>query len=151
MNYKITSLTATQKDGIVSVSGTAEDGALAVAISIYDSTSENLISLETTSVSDGHTFSRDIELPNDNYVVKVADYEGGEYKTFVVFASEEASDEKEAESSETSTASAADTGRLTVEDTSSSSENYLAPVLAGASVLLIAVVAFVLLKRRSAK
>ena len=151
MSYKITSLTATQKDGVVSVSGTTEDGALAVAISVYDSTGENLISLETTSVSDDNTFSREIELENDNYVVKVADYEGGEYKTVAVLAAEETSDDEEAsEDSETSTASTADTGRVTAEASGSSSD-YLAPVIAGVAVLLVALVVVFLAKRRHAK
>ena len=149
MNYKITSLTATQKDGTVSVSGTAEDGALAVAISVYDSAGEELISLETTSVSDDGTFSRDLKLPNDDYMVKVADYEGGEYRVFMVSAEEEAVPEEETAEEEESTASAADTGRLTVEDTTSSTENYLAPVLAGSAIVLAAIVAFVLIKRRN--
>ena len=77
----INTLNATQSNGKINVSGTTEDGVLAVAILVYDSTGSNLITMQTTSVESDNTYSDSITIASGTYVVKVADYDGGEYIT----------------------------------------------------------------------
>lgn len=85
---EVKTISASEKDGIVSVSGAAEDGTLAVAIMIYDQSGKNLLAMETAAVSDDSTYAAEIELASGTYVVKVADYDGGDYKTTTVTPSE---------------------------------------------------------------
>ena len=69
-------------DGVISVEGTTDDGVLAVAIMVYDANEKELISLTTTSVNDDNEFSDDIVVSkDDSYVIKVANYDGGDYVT----------------------------------------------------------------------
>ncbi len=92
----ITAIEATQNDsGKIDIRGTAEAGTLAVAITVYDK-DENLIAVESTGVADDNTFGYEIEVPNGEYIVKVADYDGGTYKTaeVVIDAAEEKTDEE---------------------------------------------------------
>ncbi|MBR3365993.1 hypothetical protein IKG48_02650 [Candidatus Saccharibacteria bacterium] len=82
----IKTISATYESGKIAVSGTAEAGTLAVAIMIYDEKGADLISMQTASVSNENLYYSEIELAEGNYVVKVADYDGGNYKTATVSA-----------------------------------------------------------------
>lgn len=102
----INELTAIESDGKISVSGTAESGTLAVAIMVYDSTGNNLITMQTTSVGSNNNYSDIITIASGTYVVKVADYDGGEYKSVTVSPKEEnnqQTDKTEQEDNETNT------------------------------------------------
>lgn len=83
-NSNIKTIDASISNGTISVSGTTEDGVLAVAIMVYDSTETNLITMQTTSVGSDNSYSDTITLASGTYVVKVADYDGGEYVTKTV-------------------------------------------------------------------
>lgn len=72
------------KDGVINVSGTVENSVVAAAILVYDSTGQNLITIETTQINDDNTFSANIAVGAGTYVVKVANYEGGDYVTATV-------------------------------------------------------------------
>lgn len=91
----ITAVSATGNSTSATISGTAETGVTAVAIMVYDSTGTNLVIMESVSVSDSHTFSTTIDLTEGSYLIKVADYDGGDYKetTVTVGTSGNTSDE----------------------------------------------------------
>lgn len=80
----VTTLDVTQSNDQISVSGTVEAGTLAVAIMIYDSTDTNLLTMQTTSVETDNTFQDIIPMKNGNYIIKVADYDGGDYMSETV-------------------------------------------------------------------
>ena len=80
----VTNLTVTQKDGKLSISGTAEAGMLAAQVVVYDEEEKNIIVMESTPVKDDNTYSIDITVPAATYVVKVADYDGGDYNSVKV-------------------------------------------------------------------
>ena len=76
----ITSVNTSQRNGYIIVSGEASNDVLAVAIMIYDKNNK-IVSYETTGVKANHKFSTLIEIPEDTYTVKVADYKGGDYRS----------------------------------------------------------------------
>ena len=90
-NKKITALDISEVNGKVVVAGTTESGALAVAIAVYDETGKKLITMETTAVNSNNEFVDTISLEKGNYLIKVADYEGGTYieKTYTIAGTEE--------------------------------------------------------------
>ena len=81
---EIKTMTASEGNGKVSVSGIAEAGTLAVAVMIYDESGKDLVAFETVSVSDEDFYFADIEVAEGKYLVKVADYDGGDFKTVIV-------------------------------------------------------------------
>ena len=92
---EIKTINASEAGGKISVSGTAEAGTLAVAVMVYDEEGENLITFETAGVSDESLYYFETEIPEGTYVVKVADYDGGNYKIATVSPkTEEKSEEK---------------------------------------------------------
>ena len=80
----IKTINASESNGKVSVSGTAEAGTLAVAVLVYDENGAELLAMETASVSDENLYYAEVELAEGTYLVKVADYDGGDYKTATV-------------------------------------------------------------------
>lgn len=80
----VTAVSATGNSTSATISGTAETGVTAVAIMVYDSTGTNLVIMESVSVNDSHTFSTTIDLAAGSYLIKVADYDGGDYKETTV-------------------------------------------------------------------
>ena len=102
---KVLTLNATEENGIISVNGTTEAGALAVAISIYDETGTTRLKIETAAVIDGK-YSHNIAIEEGTYKICVADYDGGECQTAVVTAAVE---------DEESSTGAPETGYHTVE------------------------------------
>lgn len=79
--FEITSLNVTEKTDGISVSGTAQEGTLAVVIAVYDEAGQNLVKMVTTSVDDLNAYSDTILMDKGKYIVKVADYEGGNFVT----------------------------------------------------------------------
>ncbi|MBQ8992364.1 hypothetical protein IJ090_02960 [Candidatus Saccharibacteria bacterium] len=92
----IKTLNAAIKNDTISISGTAEAGTLAVAILVYDEAGSELLAMETASVSDENLYYAEIGLTDGTYLVKVADYDGGDYKTATVSPETEESSEEEA-------------------------------------------------------
>lgn len=73
----VLTVSATQEDGAITVSGTTEAGMQAVAIMVYDKAGTTLITMETAAVSDSNAYSHAIAIEEGDYVIKVADYDGG--------------------------------------------------------------------------
>ncbi|MBQ9017311.1 hypothetical protein IJ103_03685 [Candidatus Saccharibacteria bacterium] len=90
----IKTLNAEIADGTISISGTAEAGTLAVAILVYDEAGSELLAMETASVSDENLYYAEISLADGTYLGKVADYDGGDYKTATVSPATEEEEEK---------------------------------------------------------
>lgn len=76
----ISSLDVTSSNNKLKVFGTTEDGVLAIAVMVYSG--ENLEHLQTCS-SDGNKFSCELNktFETGEYIIKVADYNGGTYST----------------------------------------------------------------------
>ena len=79
----ISSVSAVNSNGKITVSGTAEEGTLACAVFVYDSTGSTLLDMETCEVNADNSFRYQMSKTYDKgtYVVKVADYDGGSYKS----------------------------------------------------------------------
>ncbi len=95
----IKSVDADIKNGEISISGEVEDGVLAVQILIYDETGKNEILMDSTDVNSDNKFSTKINVTDGKYIVRVADYEGGNIKEVAVPRVEE-NDEKTPETSD---------------------------------------------------
>ncbi|MBR3177551.1 hypothetical protein IKF27_01955 [Candidatus Saccharibacteria bacterium] len=86
---EIKTINASEEGGKVSVSGTAEAGTLAVAVMVYDESGKELIAFETAAVSDENIYYAEISVAEGKYLVKVADYDGGDFKTATVSPAEQ--------------------------------------------------------------
>lgn len=75
----IQTLDVNGENGKIKVSGETESGMLAVAVSVYNEDETKLITTETTDVDNNNKYEYIIEIAEGNYVVKVADYDGGTY------------------------------------------------------------------------
>lgn len=82
----ISGVRAVSSDGKIIVSGTAEEGTLACAVFVYDSTESTVLDMETCAVKEDSTFRYQMSkmYAKGDYVVKVADYDGGNYQTTTV-------------------------------------------------------------------
>lgn len=93
---KVLTLNTTTTESTVSVSGTAEDGVLAVGISIFDKTGTERIAVRTASVVDNKYEYTVDGLSKGEYQVCVADFDGGDCKTATVtLAAEEKKEDDE--------------------------------------------------------
>lgn len=74
----ISTLNVNNSNNKLTVSGTTESGVLAVAVLVYSG--DELAHMETCS-SDNDEYSCELSktFENENYTVKVADYDGGDY------------------------------------------------------------------------
>lgn len=150
----VLTINATQQNGIISVSGTTDAEMYAVAISVYDESGANLITLETAATNNG-IFSHEIEIVEGNYQICVADYNGGECMTTTVLVASE--EEQSAVTEETTeTAGTPETGY----QTTANSEQQVTPdanasvSVFGICLAVIAVAAIVsafILRRRFAE
>ncbi|MBQ9391674.1 MAG: hypothetical protein IJU02_05740 [Lachnospiraceae bacterium] len=77
-NGRVTDLESKSQNGIVTINGKSSE-ALSVAIFVYDESGQNLLDVGSAVVNDDKTFTRTITLPDGKYLVKVADYEGGDF------------------------------------------------------------------------
>lgn len=82
----ISSVSAVSSNGKITVSGMAEEGTLACAVFVYDSTESTLLGMETCEVNADNSFRYQMSktYAKGDYVVKVADYDGGSYKSTTV-------------------------------------------------------------------
>ena len=78
----ITNLSASYSNNSVTITGDTSDSILAVAVILYDSTGTSILRMVTDSVSND-SFSTKIDSINleagSTYIVKVANYDGGNY------------------------------------------------------------------------
>lgn len=95
----ITSAEVNEAVGKINVEGNAGTGVLAVAITVFDESETNVVAMKTTSVDDSSNFSDSISVAAGKYVVKVADYNGGEFvtKTVTVTVGSDTTDEATAD------------------------------------------------------
>ena len=77
----ITSLDVAPGDKQLTVSGTTEESVKAVSLFIYNKSDLSLAALKTSSVSDDNKFSETIALDYGDYIVRAADYDGGQAVT----------------------------------------------------------------------
>lgn len=90
----IASIDASVKEGIVTVSGTADSGVLSVAIFVYDEAGENMLQMKSVAVASDQKYSEDFRLSDGKYLVKAADYEGGKFAETTVTVGESKEDDK---------------------------------------------------------
>lgn len=138
---KVLTCEATAKNGVISVSGTTENGMLAVSVSVYDKAEKELVvTPESTAVID-NKFSYEIPVSEGDYVVKMADYEGGEYCSKAVTLAKAAEAETKEETKDETTASVEaskpDTGRMTAEGASAVSVVSVSLVILAAAAIVV--------------
>ena len=77
----VSSVLTIENEGKISVSGSVDSSVYAVAILVYSG--DNLEYMETANVNADGTYNTELEKKFDygTYEVRVADYNGGEYKT----------------------------------------------------------------------
>lgn len=70
----------------ITVSGTTEEGIVACVILVYDQLGTTLQTMETCAVAGDNTYSYTLtqEFAAGSYLIKAADYEGGEYASTTV-------------------------------------------------------------------
>lgn len=134
----INTLNVTESNGKINVSGTTEDGVLAVAIMVYDSTESNLITMQTTSVGSDNNYSDTITIASGTYVIKVADYDGGEYITKKV--TEETKKEDEKTETNTITENTITNTDTTVENTATDTNTISVNPKTGDNIILFAII-----------
>lgn len=79
----------------ISVDGTVDNGVLAVAIMVYEEDGTTLVTMKTTSVDSNDKYSDTIDVTaGKKYIVKAANYDGGEYITKKVTEETKKEDEK---------------------------------------------------------
>jgi len=85
-NNNILTLSASVSEHTVSVSGTAESEVLAGVVVVYNSTETTMLDMESFEVGSDNTFSYTLTNTFDDgtYVIKVADYDGGQFKSITV-------------------------------------------------------------------
>lgn len=146
MSYNITSLTTDFTDDVLTVGGTGEPGMLATQIIIYAEDGETFITTQSTNVAEDGSFSLTFtDVAEGRYVVKAADYEGGDFYTVNTWTENEVTIE---ETENAATAAKPDTGRMTVEDTTSSTPSFLAPIIGTSVLVIVAAVVFVVLRKK---
>ena len=77
----VISLNVSARNNLLFVNGETEEGMLAVAVAVYDKSGKNLVTMQTAAVDDDNYYECSIELEDGHYLVKVADYQGGNYLT----------------------------------------------------------------------
>ena len=65
--------------GIITVKGSAESSVMAVAINIYEEDGTTFITQRSVQVNDDNTFEFNEAFEAKKYVIKVADYDGGNF------------------------------------------------------------------------
>ncbi len=78
---EITSVNAGVEGEILTVSGQAAEDVLSVAIFVYSADGKTLLQMESVAVDEKHAYSDTFEVKGSEYTVKVADYNGGSFKT----------------------------------------------------------------------
>lgn len=87
LNKEVTSVNTAVENGKITVSGSVQDGMLAVAVQVFDE-DDNLITIETGAIDSSNNYKVEIDVANGKYVVKVADYDGGQVVSKEVIVSD---------------------------------------------------------------
>lgn len=91
----VKTINASITDNKISVDGTVDNGVLAVAIMVYEEDGTTLVTMKTTSVDSNDKYSDTIDVTaGKKYIVKAANYDGGEYITKKVTEETKKEDEK---------------------------------------------------------
>ena len=102
----------------ISVDGTVDNGVLAVAIMVYEEDGTTLVKMETTSVDSNDKYSDTIDVTaGKKYIVKAANYDGGEYITKKVTEETKKEDEKPDTETKPDTNTITDTNATAEENT----------------------------------
>ena len=125
---EIISVSAEAKDYKITVSGKTEAGTLACAVFVYDKTGENMLDMETCAVNADNTFKYELskKYEKGTYTIKVADYDGGAYKTTTVDVAD---------------------AKVTPENVTNTGDNSLIIVFAG--LMLLSASTFIILKKKN--
>ena len=79
---EVKSVDTSGENNTIKVSGTTDAGVLACAVLVYDKAGSTLLGMETCAVTSGaYSYTMDKSFDAGNYVVKVADYDGGTFAT----------------------------------------------------------------------
>ncbi|MGN0166666.1 MAG: LysM peptidoglycan-binding domain-containing protein [Acetatifactor sp.] len=90
MAKTINAVNASVSSSEITVSGTAEAGTVACVVLVYDQSGTTLQAMETCAVAGDNTYSYTLtqEFAAGTYLIKVADYEGGEYASTLAVVAE---------------------------------------------------------------
>ncbi|MBR3135136.1 hypothetical protein IKG54_01030 [Candidatus Saccharibacteria bacterium] len=137
--------------GVISVSGEAGAGVVAVAIAVYAEDGTTVLAMHTTSVASDNTYQDTFTMTNSGtYIVKAADYNGST-DTFatdtvtITLADDDTGDNTDDADSNNS-ASTANTGSGVTKSNDYSSENIIPAIVATAAVIVVAAGIFFALK-----
>lgn len=148
----VLTLEATQDatSGVISVSGTTDPDVVAISCALTDS--EGMEVFFASSPVDGGAFEGEFTMPVDFYTMKCANYDGGEWVSVEIASTpvpdtdggeeepdEEPNKESDKVTPEEKDSSSPDTGRMTSEGASGSSDNIM-PIVAGSLIALMALV-----------
>lgn len=75
----VNTLNTTVKNDTVLFNGTVDGETLAVSIMVYDKSGDNLVSIASAAVDGKNEYNIEMQLSHGTYLVKVADYNGGEF------------------------------------------------------------------------
>ena len=132
--------------GVISVSGTTDPDVVAISCALTDS--EGTEVFFASSPVDAGAFEGEFTMPIDNYTLKCANYDGGEWVSVEIASTpvpdtdgseEEPGEEPEEGAPEEKDSSSPDTGRMTSEGASGASDNIM-PIVAGSLIALMALV-----------
>lgn len=76
------------ENGNIKAEGKAADGVYAVQVLVYNEAGTELVTMQSTGVNADGTFSEKIAVSEGTYLVKAADYAGGEFLSMTVKASD---------------------------------------------------------------
>jgi len=95
----VVSLNVSVSGNSLLISGETEGGMLAVAVAVYNKSGEKLVTMQTAAVNDDNSYKTSIEVEDGTYLIKVADYQGGNFLTKLVTVG--SANKKQSENSET--------------------------------------------------
>ncbi len=130
----ISTVNASQSNGVITVSGTTEDDVLAASVYIFDN-NDTLIINKNIAV-DNKAYSTTFNLPEGNYKVKVADYNGGTFKEATLSSSSNDNNSNNDTSNTTDESTSKKLANATNPDTSDHVLKYIILGIIGLSGLL---------------
>lgn len=76
-NADVKSISAVQKDGVLSITGETDEGVYAVQVIISEEKTEKILLFKSIEVKNDNTFALEYTVEEGNYIVKLANYDGG--------------------------------------------------------------------------
>ena len=98
-NKKVISVNVKQENEELIVDGEVEEGMLAVAVQVYNQDNQ-LVKLKTGEVDSNNKYEVTFTLPKASYIIKVADFDGGEVVTKEPIEEEQNDGQEETENNE---------------------------------------------------